>query len=628
MRSAFGFLLLLASACDSLPAVPSGVCGNLVVEANEQCDGATRCGTTGPSACRFTCERSTRACPGELSCSVDGVCVASAGAFVPFEVAPRYELPGDRLVVGDLDGDGRDDLITVGASLRVRFGAPSEPLRDSYEKQIRAPTGAAAFGQLDGRPGLDVVFPTAEGIFTLVARGRELDALPYASAQALPDDRARACPPTPGWAACQKIDLDHDGIVDRVGYVADRDNLELELARASGVPVKVTLDTTDVITDLTTGDFDGDLFGDIAFVTRPVDASSIGAVYVVYGAPQREAFVTTQLLAAAGITGVAAADLDSPRDGLDDLAVARSQAGATKVAVYLGDSARDLSAPFQLKDIDRTQRDVPYSVVAGEFVGGKGSGIDVMAYARNPAQLDRTYLWWLRGLGGAQLDIGAVDAVHSSQLTFLGSGWKVGDLVLDVATDANGPDEVLALSPKVSACAGPALTAAVPSSRFTGSQLLRSACLGVTGPGWEPTSIGLLEEPAARRAVAIARRGPQWWIGEAPRLDDATSTGQLGGTLLDLEAGCRDPQLWTQTPAAGTFVSWVCDDAAAAALVKIRLQDGVRTTTPLQPVPRGATHVSGDFNGDGLTDLAIRTGREVTVLLQCSTEMAGVTPGC
>ncbi len=624
----FSLLLLVAIAgCSDLTAVPTGTCGNLVVEASEQCDGEASCGSEGIAACRFTCDRGTTSCPGSLACAVDGYCVATTGAFVPFEQAPRYEMPADRIVVGDLDGDGRDDVIGVGDSLRVRFGAPDAPLATSYEKRIRPPTGPAAIGQLDGELGLDVVFPTADGIFTLVSRGRELDAVPYASTQSLPSDLARACTPSPGWETCRTIDLNRDGRLDRVGFVRDRDNLEIELGRAVG-SVPISIDTVDIITDVTTGDFDGDAFGDIAYITRSANGLASDGVHVLYGAPQPETFAATLLLSAVGITGLAAADLDATPDGIDDLAVERSLGGASGVVVYLGDSARDLSAPFRLDSGTRAELDVPYALVAGEFVGGVGSGIDVMAYARNPADSGRAYLWWLRGLGRAQLTVGAVDPVETIERSLLDRQWQVGDLVADISATANGPDEVIGLSSSSAGCSGPALSVAVPSARFTTTDLLRSACLQLEGSGWAPALLGLIQETGSRRAVALANRGSTWWIGEAGRLDDSTASGQLSGTAFELQGSCRDAQLWQQTPSAGTFVSWICDSASSTTVIQVRWNDDAAPSpTAIAEISRGASHVVGDFNGDGLTDLAIRQGREIAIQLQCSTDMVG-TPGC
>ncbi len=618
LRTSLVLACLAASACADLEKVPMGTCGNLVVEATEQCDGQPSCGVEGIAACRFTCDVGVTACPGELACAANGVCTTPTNRFSAYADAPKLEFPADEVVVGDLDGDRRDDLLGVGRSLRVRFGSGSSPLLESYEKPIRPPTGAATFGELDDVTGLDVVIPTADGVFTLLGRGRTLDAVPYATAQALPDDAPRACTPSPGWAACQRGDFDRDGRQDRVGFSADRDNLELELARAS-VPVSVVIDTEDIVTDLTTGDLDGDGFDDIAFSTRSANGITEGTVQVLFGAPQLQTQTAVKVLRARDVTGIAAADLDSPADGIADLGVARTVGGSSGVSLYLGNSSRDLSAPFRLA---RSQGalDVPYAVVVGEFIGGAGSGVDVMAYARNAAQRGETYFWWLTGLGNAQLEVGAVDLVDASKLQFLANDWKVADLI-DDPSDGNGPDEVVGLSPLAPACAGPALTTAVPSARFTSTALLRSACLDVTGQGWSAQRVSVVGRGASSRTLAIARRDQQWWFGETDRLDRSLLSGSFTGATLSLDDDCRDPQVWSQTPAVGSFVSWVCDRGAAATIVGMRRSlEGATQIETLATVPSGATHLVGDFDGDGLTDLVVRFGDTVGVLVQCSAE--------
>jgi hypothetical protein len=627
-----GFLIAaVASGCGDFAVVADGVCGNLVTDPGEQCDGQDSCfgAGEGEAACRFRCEIGVTQCPGALGCSVEGVCVASAGKFVDYASATRYEMPADNIVVGDLDGDHRDDVIGVGDSIRVRFGSAASPLAASYEKQIRPPTGPATIGQIDGDGGLDVVFPTAEGVFTLVSRGRELESVPYSSANQLPLDTTRNCVRS-GWEMCKTIDLNRDGILDLVGFRKDLDNIEIELGRANGSPLALVIDTVDILTDIAVGDFDGDGFGDIAFAARASISGAKQNVSVVYGAPQPDGFVTAQLASADNIAGIAAADLSQPPDGIDDLAVSRTVRSTAGVAVYLGDSARDLSAPFSLNG-GRASLDVPYALVVGEFVGGAGSGTDVMAYALNPAEPSQSFFWWLRGLGDAQLAVGATDSIDKKRLAFLKNMWQVGNVVIDEPKMDNGPDEVIGLSPTAIGCAGPALTVAVPSARYTSSALLRSSCLQVEGTGWAPSKVGLLKGNSPR-AVSVAQRGAQWWLGQAARLDDATQTQQLAGTTTMLPVGCRSPQLWTQTPDMGTSVSWSCNDAMATDIVSATfaaqgstMMTGAQT---IATVPLNSEHVIGDFNGDGLTDLAIRKDRELTVLLQCSADMVGSTPGC
>ncbi len=613
---------LTLSACDSLDPVATGICGNLVVEAGEQCDGAENCGREAAAACRFTCEPGEVSCPGDFACSAEGICVATAGPFVDPSSASRFELPVDRLVAGDFDGDFRADLVGVGTSARVRFGASTEPLRTSYEKPIRPPTGAAAFGELDDVAGLDVVIPTADGVFILVARGRELEAIPFARASALPDDSGSNCElPWPAtWSVCKSGDFNRDGVQDRAGFILDRDNVLVELGREPSGFTPLMLDTNDVITDLATGDLDADGYSDIAITTRSVDGVIAATAHVVYGAPQASAFAIAPIATADAYDGVATADSDL--DGITDLAVSRSG----DVAVYLGSASRDLSAPFRLKPSNRSGTDVPFAVVAGEFVGGPGSGIDVMAYARNPAEPEAAYFWWLRGTGNAQLSFPIVDRVPVNALGFLDEQWRVAD-ILEEASDDNGPDEVVGLSPTAAGCRGPALSAALPSARNTTVELLQRACLDVPGDGWVPELVGLTA--IGEQPLAFARRGDEWWLGDRADLGASLASGELAGTTFDLPGTCRDAQLWPEVRGELTTVTWLCDREGATDIVAVRLAaSGEYTIETLGPAPSTADHLVGDFNGDGLTDVVLRDGRFVELRLQCSVDMVGQTPGC
>ncbi len=613
---------LVLSACDSLEPVPTGICGNLVVEAGEQCDGAENCGSAAAAACRFTCEPGTVSCPGDFACGAEGICVASAGPFVDPSNAARFELPVDRLVAGDLDGDFRSDLVGVGTSARVRFGASTDPLRVSYEKPIRQPTGAAAFGELDDVAGLDVVIPTADGVFILVARGRELEAIPFARASALPDDGDSDCElPWPAtWSACKRGDFNRDGILDRAGFAIDQDNIRIELGREPAGYTPVSIDTSDVITDLATADLDADGYSDIAIATRSADDVVAATAHVVYGAPQASAFALASVATADAYDGLATADTDL--DGVTDLALSR----AGDVAVYLGSASRDLSAPFRLKPTDRFGTDIPFAVVAGEFVGGEGSGIDVMAYARNAAEPDAAYFWWLRGMGNAQLSFPIVDRVPTSALGFLEEQWRVAD-VLEEASNANGPDEVVGLSPSAAGCRGPALSAALPSARDTTVELLQRACLDVPGEGWVPELVGLTA--IGEQPLAFARRGDDWWLGDRADLGASLQSGELSGTTLELPGTCRDAQLWPEVRGGQITVSWLCDSAGATDIVAVRLTpSGEHTIETLGPATSTVSHLVGDFNGDGLTDVVLRDGRFIELRLQCSVDMVGQTPGC
>ncbi|HSQ62060.1 MAG TPA: VCBS repeat-containing protein [Polyangiaceae bacterium] len=125
MRTGARCLLFLALvACDNLPAVQSGVCGNQVIDPNEDCDtfatapGAL-CRSPGTAGqCRYACglqsDGTTAICPPGMGCGTDGTCRTPSGTFGP-ATQPIAGSFSD-LFVGDVDGDGRADLVGLEAA--------------------------------------------------------------------------------------------------------------------------------------------------------------------------------------------------------------------------------------------------------------------------------------------------------------------------------------------------------------------------------------------------------------------------------------------------------------------------------------------------------------------------------
>jgi hypothetical protein len=92
----------------------AGVCGNRVVENNEDCDGdEAGCGTpdAGTRACRLLCARDAdagAACPTGGSCGADGVCRFATGTYTLGPVVGNVQ---QFFGVLDVDGDGVPDLV-------------------------------------------------------------------------------------------------------------------------------------------------------------------------------------------------------------------------------------------------------------------------------------------------------------------------------------------------------------------------------------------------------------------------------------------------------------------------------------------------------------------------------------
>ncbi len=128
---ALGSFALLSNACTNFPDIPSGECGNSVIEANEDCDNFPRAagqvcrakGTVGQ--CHLDCSASSGGvCPEGWGCDSGSICREPSGKFE--QPSKAVDVGAWSLTAGDFDGDGRDDVMSsepldsIGAT-RVRF---------------------------------------------------------------------------------------------------------------------------------------------------------------------------------------------------------------------------------------------------------------------------------------------------------------------------------------------------------------------------------------------------------------------------------------------------------------------------------------------------------------------------
>lgn len=134
-------------SCAELDEVELGFCGNHIHEPEfgEDCDGTAAhfgagasCGAPNSSApCRLACNPAAAkpGCPSGWGCGTDGVCRQPSG------VLEGSALPGEVRAIGDLDGDGRDDVVFRGASggAEVAFFTEGRNLAEVFVDPARRP---------------------------------------------------------------------------------------------------------------------------------------------------------------------------------------------------------------------------------------------------------------------------------------------------------------------------------------------------------------------------------------------------------------------------------------------------------------------------------------------------------
>jgi len=174
-------LVVCSAGCVDLADVESQECGNLVLEADEDCDGTsafgddTACGAPDTqNECAYVCDPAeSTICPEGWGCGSDLRCRRHSGEFVAAGNSP-YRFDVDDFAIGDVDGDGHLDLIGQDlGDLKVRFGDEDGDFATEYVKSSGIVRGNVAFGQFSDDNRTDVVLPLVEGISVFLGSSDE-----------------------------------------------------------------------------------------------------------------------------------------------------------------------------------------------------------------------------------------------------------------------------------------------------------------------------------------------------------------------------------------------------------------------------------------------------------------------
>lgn len=242
-------------ACQDLPDIEAGRCGNEVEEPGEDCDTyvpeGQACGSaSSAAACKFVWDEDSD-CPPGYGWGLDGVCRRPSRVW---DRSVSISIPGGgvRALVGDLDGDLLDELIVGGSSIgryRVSFLAQGGALRAQSEVPLASIFSLAAepaLGSVSGRAldpsvpsvrretqgfdtSADLLVPSSGGLSVL--RGREgASLLPKAYASyPVPPSKPIALPSHVVPYVDEAQGLDIDGVVFERGD--DREGYALEIHR-------------------------------------------------------------------------------------------------------------------------------------------------------------------------------------------------------------------------------------------------------------------------------------------------------------------------------------------------------------------------------------------------------------
>lgn len=433
-------VLAATAGCTDLPEVEPEGCGNLVLNAEEDCDGfsdrgeGTACGAPDTSnACFFVCsDAEGMVCPTGWGCGLDGRCRRPSGSFEEGPGSPWRFRVGD-FAVGDVDGDGHNDLVGNDVqSLTVRFGADSGDFASDLDVLTPQPFGPLTFGIFDADALLDVLVPVAGGLFVLLGdEERSLEPVAYSPIEVEVLGNARIFP----------VEADGGANLNSELLVITANVMQFVGSSVSPMILPGAFDLTDLAGLVPVAEVNQDAEGRREFALAFSTSTSVW-VYTSLGtaaagnvAPVLLQEVALPLGARVDL-GAQFADFDG--DGWNDLFVSvRSGANRPKIAVAVNNGAGGFGAATVRNFFDRgTTTDAVWPLAIGNLGG------DQKADYVFPDFIAITDLGLNNPIGVVPLTLTPTQFITDQQWTEGVLGEFNGDANLDVATVIEGRDGV------------------------------------------------------------------------------------------------------------------------------------------------------------------------------------------
>jgi hypothetical protein len=463
------------------------------------------------------------------------------------------------------------------------------------------------------------------------------------------------------WTAAVATDVNHDGVADIAGIVAGQDDVDVMIGAGFGFTNRFQVATSLPARNVRTGDFDGDLFDDVAVIVGDTtDASTEDDHLVVaYGgaaggpsaAVDMGSFGIVQVMEPVSLF----TDLQSI-DLITDAIIIADRGTRRGVAPLIGSSTRRLLAPYLLGEGPATaqQRDTPVAIQLGQFDGDAQGLPDVAALAHLVQQQSPTggtvgtvdlspRIFLLEGQGGG--DLVGLDpekpAFTTAQFEYRDALWASGrlsksdptDTIIGIDATDDRQHEAQAISPHWFMARPP-----VGGGNGTGNDW------AVVPPTALPSPYNAMRVHAVSLADLDADGAPDLIVEmtgavntAGPGAQNTTTTAIFvafdhggafdAGSLVAVTpsgASCRGSAPVQADLDAPKELATICTNPDGSESLEIFDWDGAKWSVAHTVTVTGASPrvVVGDFNGDTLDDLAIVSGAGATATAQVYAQCA------